>query len=213
MLYFDSERARLFLLLRTLLRVDAFIELPPAQLSTHQMRLIERCDTTLNTEVPLVNPLTLYQGGVTMKDLRHLAFVGMDIHKDQHTTCVIDCFGRSLATFDIRNDPNYFKELTSRVNMISSQNNLKPVFGLEDTQYFGQRLARFLITTGNYIKEIPPVKTERKRSHCAHRDKSDPEDALAIAKVLIQDFDRLQTVNTFDELHLAIRELSNQREA
>lgn len=148
-----------------------------------------------------------------MQDFKHLAFVGVDSHKDQHTACLTDCFSRNLATFDIPNDPNSFKELTSRINMISNENSLKPVFGLEDTQYFGQSLAKFLISTGNYVKEIPCIKTERKRSKSAHPDKSDPDDALAIAKVLIQDFNKLQTMNTFDELHLAIRELSNQREA
>lgn len=148
-----------------------------------------------------------------MQDLKSLAFAGIDIHKDQHTVSLTDCFNRNLATFDIRNDPTYFKELTSRVNMISNQHNLKPVFGLEDTQYFGQELAKFLLSTGNYVKEIPPIKTERKRSKSAHSDKSDPDDAAAIARVLIQDFDKLQTIETFDELHLTIRELANQREA
>lgn len=148
-----------------------------------------------------------------MQDLKQLAFVGIDSHKDQHTACVTDCFCRSLATFDISNEPKSFKELSSRINMISNENRLKPVFGLEDTQSFGQQLAKFLISTGNYVKEIPTIKTERKRSKSAHPDKSDPDDAFAIAKVLIQDFDKLQTVNTFDELHLVIRELSNQREA
>lgn len=148
-----------------------------------------------------------------MRDFSQLAFVGIDNHKDQHTACVSDCFSRNLATFDIPNNPDSFKELTSRVNIISSQNNLRPVFGLEDTKNFGQQLAKFLISTGNYLKEVPPIKTERKRSKSAHPDKSDPDDAAAIAKVLIQEFDKLQTVDTFDESYLAIRELSNQREA
>jgi len=148
-----------------------------------------------------------------MQDLKSLAFVGVDTHKDSHSVRLTDCFSRNLDTFDIRNDPRYFKELTLRVNAISNKYNLKPVFGLEDTQSYGQRLAKFLISTGNYVKEVPPVKTERKRAKSAHPDKSDSEDAGAIAKILIQDFDKLQTINSFDELHLSIRELSNQREA
>lgn len=148
-----------------------------------------------------------------MQDLKILAFAGIDSHKDQHTVCLTDCFSRPLATFNIHNEPSSFKELTYRINTISNQNNLKPVFGLEDTQYFGQELAKFLISTGNYVKGVPSIKTERKRSKSAHPDKSDPDDALAIAKVLIQDFGKLQTINTFDELHLAIRAFSNQREA
>lgn len=148
-----------------------------------------------------------------MQDLKSLAFVGIDAHKDSHTIRLTDCFSRNLDTFDVRNDPYYFKELTYRVNTISNKYNLKPVFGLEDTQSFGQKLARFLVSTGNHVKEIPPIKTERKRAKSAHPDKSDPEDAGAIAKILIQDFDKLQTINSFDELHLSLREFSNQREA
>ena len=75
-----------------------------------------------------------------MQDLKQLAFVGVDTHKDQHTACVTDCFSRNLATFDIPNDPNNFEELTSRVNIISNENRLKPVFGLEDARHFGQKL-------------------------------------------------------------------------
>ncbi|MDP2922460.1 MAG: transposase [Candidatus Omnitrophota bacterium] len=148
-----------------------------------------------------------------MQNLESLAFAGIDNHKDQHTICLTDCLNRNLANFDISNDPRYFKELVSRVWEVSKQNNLSPVFGLEDTQSFGQKLAHFLISTGNYVQDVPPVKTERKRSKSAHPDKSDPNDAKAIAKVLIQEFDSLQTVNSVDELHLSIRELSNQREA
>lgn len=148
-----------------------------------------------------------------MQDLKQLAFVGVDIHKDQHTVCLTDCFSRNLTTFEIPNDPRYFPELTNRINAISGENRLKPVFGLEDTHYFGQRLAQFLISTGNYVKEVPAFKTEHKRSLSAHRDKSDLDDAFSIAKVLIQDFDKLQTVDTFDELHLTLRELVNQRES
>lgn len=148
-----------------------------------------------------------------MQNLESLAFAGIDNHKDQHTICLTDCLNRNLANFEISNDPRYFKELVSRVWEVSKQNNLSPVFGLEDTQSFGQKLAHFLISTGNYVKDVPPVKTERKRSKSAHPDKSDPNDAKAIAKVLIQEFDSLQTVNSVDELHLSIRELSNQREA
>lgn len=148
-----------------------------------------------------------------MQDLKSFAFVGIDNHKDQHTAFVSDCFSRNLATLDIRNEPVYFKELTSRVNTISKQYNLTPVFGLEDTQSFGQNLARFLVSTGNYVKAVPPIKTERKRSKQTHSDKSDANDAACITKVLIQDFDKLQTINTFDELHLSIKELSSQREA
>ncbi|MFZ5800631.1 MAG: IS110 family transposase [Candidatus Omnitrophota bacterium] len=139
--------------------------------------------------------------------------MAIDSHKDQHSVRLSDCFNRNLDSFDIRNDPAYFEELTCRINMVSSQHNLRPVFGLEDTQSFGQALAQFLVSSGNYVKEIPPIKTAAKRSTQAQTDKSDEGDTACMTKVLIQDFDKLQTINTFDELYLSLRELTSQRES
>ena len=148
-----------------------------------------------------------------MPDLKSLAFVGVDTHKDQHTARLTDCFSHDLGILEVPNHPSKFEEFTSRVTLISSQNGLKPVYGLEDTQGLGQSLARFLVSTGNYVKDVNPLKTDRKRSKSPHPDKSDPDDGLAICKVLIQEFDKLPTIATFDEVHLAIRELSNHRES
>lgn len=77
----------------------------------------------------------------------------------------------------------------------------------------GQHLARFLIAGGYQLKEINPIETERKRLKKAHPDKSDPLDALAIAKTLIAEFDKLPSKGEANELYLAIHDLSNRRDS
>ena len=57
------------------------------------------------------------------------------------------------------------------------------------------------------------MKLQRKRLTKAHPDKSDPEDALAISKVLITEFDKLPTIQSLDEVYLAIHQLSNRRDS
>jgi len=144
---------------------------------------------------------------------KELAFVGVDTHKDEHAACMTDCFGQSLGVFTVENRPNRIEELLEEIDKTAKSHNLKPVFGLEDVMGLGQHLARSLIAGGYELKEVNPIETERKRLRKAHPDKSDPEDALAISKVLISEFDKLPTIQSLDEVYLAIHQLSNRRDS
>lgn len=145
--------------------------------------------------------------------LKELAFVGVDTHKDEHTACITNCFGQSLGVFTSENRPKELKGLLEKVDETAKSHNLKPVFGLEDVMGLGQHLARSLISGGYHLKEVNPIETERKRLKNAHPDKSDPLDALAISRVLITDFDKLPTIQSLNEIYLAIHELSNRRDS
>ena len=145
--------------------------------------------------------------------LKELAFVGVDTHKDEHTCCIVNCFGQSLGVFTVENRPNRIEELLEEIEETAKSHSLKPVFGLEDVMGLGQHLARSLISSGYELKEVNPIETERKRLKEAHPDKSDPEDALAISKVLITEFDKLPTIQSLDEVYLAIHQLSNRRDS
>jgi len=141
------------------------------------------------------------------------AFVGVDTHKDDHTACMTDCFSQILNTCTVPNRPDRFEQFIEHIEQIATAHQLTPVFGLEDVRGLGQHLARSLIDHGYLLKEVNPVQTDRKRRHRAHPDKSDPEDALAIAKVLIDEFDKLPTIKSFDELYLSIQQLSGRRDS
>ena len=70
-----------------------------------------------------------------------------------------------------------------------------------------------LLLVATSSKEVNPIETGRKRLRKAHPDKSDPEDALTISKVLITEFDKLPTIQSLDEVYLAIHQLSNRRDS
>jgi len=95
--------------------------------------------------------------------LKELAFVGVDTHKDEHTCCIVNCFGQSLGVFTVENRPNPIKELLEEIEETAQSHDLKPVFGLEDVMGLGQHLARSLIAGGYELKEVNPIETERKR--------------------------------------------------
>lgn len=147
------------------------------------------------------------------QNIKELAFVGVDTRKDEHTACMTNCFAQPLEVFTVENRPKRIGKLLKDIDRIAKSHKLEPVFGLEDVMGLGQRLAKLLIDGGYQLKEVNPIETNRKRLRKAHPDKSDAEDALAISKVLINEFDRLPTVTGMDELYLAIHQLSNRREA
>ncbi len=61
------------------------------------------------------------------------------------------------------------------------------LFGLEDSQGFGNYLAEFLTQKGYAVLDVNPAYTDRGRKHSIHRDKSDARDACLIAKTLIRE--------------------------
>jgi len=145
-----------------------------------------------------------------MEDITSYRFVGVDTHKDQHTAAVIDCFNRCLGIVEVPNNPNCFDRFIEQVRVYTNSNSL--AFGLEDTGGLGRSLACFLTTSGMLVKEVNPTLTERRRKARPHPEKSDPKDALAIAKILLSEFETLPDVSTND-LYVAIRDLSLHRDS
>lgn len=141
-------------------------------------------------------------------------YVGMDIHKDSHTAVAINCFGQSIKKITIGNSQNDFEQLTAAIVQESRSHHLTPVFGLEDSYGYGQRLSRYLSKQGFAVKMVPPVLTDQLRRYETHPEKNDSLDALAAAKVLIQRIDTLPsfTVSNQDEIGKEIKELALDRE-
>jgi transposase len=141
-------------------------------------------------------------------------YVGMDIHKDNHTAVATNCFGQNLLELDISNSEKDFDSLVSTVERLSKTNNLQPVFGLEDSYGYGLRLAKHLYQKGLPVKMVAPVLVDRERQYETHPEKSDSLDALGIAKVLIQRIDRLPnySITKNDEISKDIKELNIDRE-
>lgn len=81
------------------------------------------------------------------------AFIGVDVHKEQHTAVIINCWTEVLGEFTFESKisvyPEFIKELKKKV-----PENLNLIFGLEDVGGNGRSLAVFLKENGYLVKEV-----------------------------------------------------------
>jgi transposase len=112
-------------------------------------------------------------------------YVGVDVHKDQHTAVAANCFGHALLEKEINNSEEEFAQLVEKVKILAEAKSLKPIFGLEDTSAYGQRLALHLCQENFPVKVVSPIFVDRERRKLTHPEKSDSQDALGVARALI----------------------------
>ena len=114
-----------------------------------------------------------------------MSAIGIDTHKDTLAACVVDVLGtpRAERTFD--NDPAGHRALLAWVQ--ASDPNA--VIGVEGSASFGAPAARFLSAAGCSVREVPPQLSRRERIRTRRAGKSDPGDALAIARVTLREPD------------------------
>jgi transposase len=111
--------------------------------------------------------------------------IGIDTHKATLAACVVDALGmpRSESTFD--NDPAGHRALLDWAQAADPD----AIIGVEGSASFGAALARFLIAAGSSVREVPPQLSRHERSRTHRAGKSDPGDALAIARVTLRESD------------------------
>ncbi len=153
--------------------------------------------------------ITLKPFEIERQNLNQFLYVGMDIHKNNHTAVLTNCFGQNLLELEVANSKKDFEKLVSAVEELSKKENLVPIFGLEDSYGNGLRLATYLTGKGFKIKMISPVLVDRNRKYETHPEKSDSLDALGAAKVLIQRIDTLPnySISRTDKISKEIKEL------
>jgi transposase len=146
-------------------------------------------------------------------DLVNFLYVGVDIHKDQHTAVATNCFGQTLFEKEIDNSEEKFAELVSKVKILAENKKLKPVFGLEDTSAYGQRLALHLCRDFP-VKVVSPVLVVRERKRLTHPEKSDSQDALGVARALISRIGTLPdfSISKTSEISKGLKDLTIDRE-
>ena len=148
------------------------------------------------------------------KKLNNLLYVGVDVHKDQHTALAVNCFSQILWEKEINNSKEEFCQLVKQIKKLAEGQGLEPVFGLEDTSGYGLRLACYLYQQNLPVKTISPVLVDRGRKYETHPEKSDSLDALGVAKALIQRIGTLPdyTISKTEEISKEIKELAMDRE-
>jgi transposase len=110
-------------------------------------------------------------------------FAGMDTHKDSLTVAVIDQAGRVLATRQLPNTEPGFASLVSLLRWHGVRR-----IGIEGSGGYGRAAAVHLAILDSIdVVEVPTLLTARERSARPGRGKTDPIDAIAIARVVARD--------------------------
>jgi transposase len=110
--------------------------------------------------------------------------VGIDTHKDTLATCVIDGLGNVRAERTFVNDRAGHTTLAAWLTSVDVV-----LVGVEGSSSFGAPVARFLVAAEFAVREVPPHLSNRERSRSRRAGKSDPGDALAIARVTAREPD------------------------
>jgi transposase len=137
--------------------------------------------------------------GVMIMDKKFsYAYIGVDVHKEQHTAVAMDFWTTWIGediTFSskISEYPKFIEQIKKMIPI-----ELTPIFGLEDVGGNGRSLAVFLKEEGYLVKEVNPSYSTAERKDCPTTYKNDVWDAKCIAEVLVKKLDLLPTAEPSD---------------
>lgn len=109
--------------------------------------------------------------------------IGVDTHKETLAASAIDAAGRELEARTFRNDRAGHASLLRWAQAQGSERR----FGIEGSGSYGAALARHVSAARESVVEVPAVLTKRERRYLHRLGKSDPGDALAIARVTLRE--------------------------
>jgi transposase len=111
--------------------------------------------------------------------------VGIDSHKATLAACAIDEVGQPIAEATFANEPAGF---TALLAWLAGLGQIERI-GLEGSAGYGAAAARHLLGRAAPALEVPPQLSHRERLRSRRAGKSDPGDALAIARVTLRESD------------------------
>lgn len=125
-------------------------------------------------------------------------YVGVDLHKRIHTAVVINCWNERLEVIQFENKPSAFPAVVKKVKK-HVEEGMTLVFGLEDVGGYGRSLAVYLVENHYQVKEVNSALSNWKRKSYAMTEKHDSWDAENIAKLLLDELDRLPNAHPQDD--------------
>lgn len=113
-----------------------------------------------------------------------MVVVGADVHKRTHTFVAVDEVGRQLGqkTVDATTDGHGRALRWARERFGTDL-----VWAIEDCRHLSARLERDLLTAGQSVVRVPPKMMAMIRASARTRGKSDPIDALAVARAFLRE--------------------------
>ena len=114
-----------------------------------------------------------------------MAAIGIDTHKRTLAACAVDGVGAAVDERTFDNDRDGFSALATWAAQVAPG----ATIGVEGSASYGAAAARHLLEVGFDVREVPPHLSRRERDRSRRPGKSDPGDALAIARVTARETD------------------------
>lgn len=117
--------------------------------------------------------------------------VGVDVHKDTHTAVLTDELGRQQAARTVRATDAGHRQLVAWADSYPGGRveGQSLSWAVEDCRHVSTRLERALLAAGQKVVRVPPKLMAGARHAARTRGKSDPIDALAIARAALREPD------------------------
>jgi transposase len=142
-----------------------------------------------------------------MKEAPTMIVIGTDVHKRKHTCVATDEVGRELGQKTI-------KAITAghlqAIKWAREQFGTDLIWGIEDCRNMSARLERDLLSTGQKVVRVPTKLMAHVRKSARTRGKSDPIDALAVARAVCREPDL--PVASHDETSRELKLLTDRRD-
>jgi transposase len=136
-----------------------------------------------------------------------LVILGIDAHKRTHTVVAVDGNGRQLASRTLGTATADHLALLRWADQFGANRQ----WAVEDCRHLSRRLERDLLIAGERITRVPPKLMAHVRDSARTFGKSDPIDALAVARAVLREPD-LPTAR-LDGPDREVRLLGDHREA
>lgn len=114
-----------------------------------------------------------------------VVMLGVDVHKDTHTAVGVDSLGRQLAQRMVRARDVGHEQLVAWARRRWPDD--ERTWAVEDCRHVSTRLERALLAAGERVVRVAPKLMTGARASARTRGKSDPIDALAIARAALRE--------------------------
>jgi transposase len=115
-----------------------------------------------------------------------MVVVGADVHKHTHTFVAVNEVGRQVGQLTVAaTGQGHARALSWARREFGTE----LVWAIEDCRHLSSRLERDLLTAGQRVVRVPPKMMAEQRRVARTRGKSDPIDALAVARAYLREPD------------------------
>ncbi len=137
-----------------------------------------------------------------------MVVVGADVHKRSHTFVAADAVGKKLGQLTVDATTKGHQKALAWVRTSFPG---EVVWAIEDCRHLSARLERDLLTAGQKVVRVPPKMMAMVRASARTRGKSDPIDALAVARAFLREPDL--PVASHDAVSRELKLLVDRRES